>query len=112
MKYHPEGPMVTYQSKYEKKVAEFGPLEWMVAFISHIPDRGAQIIHYYGQYSNATRGRLKKEDSQPEYCIGFSSLFHGCEKDNDCKKENDFKKRRKIFIFLFFFFNFDPCLLK
>lgn len=27
------------------------------------------IFLYYGHYSNATRGRLKKEDSQPEYHI-------------------------------------------
>ena len=69
MNYHPERPLVTYESKYGKKVTEFNPLEWMAALVSHIPDKGAQTVHYYGQYSNATRGRLKKEDSQPEYHI-------------------------------------------
>ena len=54
---------------YGGQVAEFDPLEWMAALVSHIPDRGAQTVHYYGHYSNATRGRLKKEDSQPEYHI-------------------------------------------
>jgi len=44
-------------------------LEWMAALIFHIPDRGAQTVHYYGYYSNVTRGRLKKEDSQPEHHI-------------------------------------------
>jgi hypothetical protein len=66
MEYYPERPMVTYESKYGKKVAEFDPLEWMAALVSNIPDRGAQPVHYYGQYSNATRGRLKKEGSQPQ----------------------------------------------
>jgi len=51
----------------------------MAALVSHIPDRGAQTVHYYGYYSSATRGRLKKEDSQPEYhiieddsCVGLN----------------------------------------
>lgn len=61
--------MVTYESKYGKDVAEFDPLEWMAALVSHIPDRGAQTVHYYGRYSNATRGKLKKEDTEPQYHI-------------------------------------------
>jgi len=69
MKYYPQRPLVIYESKYDKEVMESEPLEWMAALIYHIPDRGAQMVHYYGYYSNATRGRLKKEDSQPEYHI-------------------------------------------
>jgi len=69
MEYYPQRPLVIYKSKYDKKAAEFDPIEWMAALVSHIPDRGAQTVHYYGYYSNASRGRLKKEDSQPEYHI-------------------------------------------
>ena len=69
MRYYPESPMVTYESKYGKDVAEFDPLEWLAALVSHIPDRGGQTVRYPGHYSNVTRGRLKKEDSQPEYHI-------------------------------------------
>ena len=69
MEYYPQRPLVIYESKYDKKVTEFDSLEWMAALISHIPDRGVQTVHYYSYYSNATRGRLKKEDSQPEYHI-------------------------------------------
>jgi len=69
MEYYPEKTLVKYESKYGKKAAELDPLEWMAAVISHIPDRGAQTIRYLGMYSNAARGRLKKEDSQPEYHI-------------------------------------------
>ena len=29
--------------------------------------QGGQTVRYYGFYSNATRGRLKKEESQPEF---------------------------------------------
>jgi len=69
MKYYPDSPMVTYESKYGKDVAEFDPLQWMAALVSHIPDRGAQTVHYYGVYSNVTRGRLKKEKVEPEFHI-------------------------------------------
>jgi hypothetical protein len=69
MKYYPERPLVIYESKYDRKAAELDPIEWMAALVSHIPDRGAQTIRYLGIYSNVARGRLKKEDSQPEYHI-------------------------------------------
>ena len=41
----------------------------MAALVSHIPDRGSQTLRYYGHYSNVTRGRLKKEEGEPEYHI-------------------------------------------
>ena len=41
----------------------------MEALVSHIPDRGGQTVRYLGHYNNVTRGRLKKEDGQPEYHI-------------------------------------------
>jgi len=69
MKYFPDKAKVTYQSKYGKDAAEFDPLEWMAALISHIPDKGGQTVRYYGAYSNVTRGRLKKEDGEPQYHI-------------------------------------------
>ena len=69
--------MVIYESKYGKKAAEFDPIEWMAALVSHIPDRGAQTIRYLGHYSNADWGRLKKEDSQPEYHIIEDDSYGG-----------------------------------
>ena len=69
MKYYPGEAKVTYQSKYGKDTKEFSSLEWMAALVSHIPDRGGQTVRYYGSYSNATRGRLKKEESQPQFHI-------------------------------------------
>jgi len=69
MKYYPDKAKVTYKSKYGKEVAEFSCLEWIAALVSHIPDKGGQTLRYYGHYSNATRGRLKKEKGQPEYYI-------------------------------------------
>ena len=60
-----------------KRQLKFDPLEWMAALVCHIPDRGAQTIRYYGAYSNASRGRLKKEDSQPEYHIIEDDSYRG-----------------------------------
>jgi len=49
----------------------------MAAPVSHIPDRGAQTVHYYGYYSNATKGRLKKEDILLEYQIIEDDSYGG-----------------------------------
>ncbi|MBU2563153.1 MAG: hypothetical protein KJ568_01730 [Actinobacteria bacterium] len=69
MKYFPDKAKVTYQSKYGKDVKEFSCLEWMAALVSHIPDRGGQTVRYLGYYSNATRGRLKKEEGESQFHI-------------------------------------------
>lgn len=69
MKYYPDEAKVTYQSKYGGEVKEFSSLEWMAALVSHVPDRGGQTVRYLGYYSNATRGRLKKEEDIPQFHI-------------------------------------------
>jgi hypothetical protein len=38
-------------------------LEWLAAMCSHIPNRGEQMVKYYGFYSNRSRGDRKKEAS-------------------------------------------------
>ncbi|MGM0366937.1 MAG: transposase, partial [Actinomycetota bacterium] len=69
MEYFPDKEMVTYQSKYGKKVAEFNPCQWMAALTSHIPDKGEQTVRYCRYYSNVTRGRLRKENDKRQYHI-------------------------------------------
>ncbi|MBA7582191.1 hypothetical protein ES708_24111 [subsurface metagenome] len=69
MKYFPQEAKVTYRSKYSKDIKEFSALEWMAALCPHIPDRGGQTVRYLGYYSNATRGRLKKEEGETEWHI-------------------------------------------
>jgi hypothetical protein len=32
-------------------------LEWMASMCSHIPNKGEQMVRYYGYYSNVSRGR-------------------------------------------------------
>ena len=35
-------------------------LEWLAAMCSHIPNRGEQMVRYYGYYSNVSRGKRQK----------------------------------------------------
>jgi len=48
----------------------FSALEWLAAMCSHIPNRGEQMVRYYGYYSNVSRGKRKEtgtDDALP--CI-------------------------------------------
>lgn len=38
-------------------------LEWLANLCSHIPNRGEQMVRYYGYYSNVSRGKRQKESS-------------------------------------------------
>jgi hypothetical protein len=40
----------------------FDALEWLAAMCSHVPNKGEQMVRYYGYYSNVSRGRRKKAD--------------------------------------------------
>jgi hypothetical protein len=37
-------------------------LEWLAAMCSHVPNKGEQMVRYYGYYSNVSRGKRKKSD--------------------------------------------------
>ena len=34
-------------------------MEWLAAMCTHIPNRGEQMVRYYGYYSNVSRGKRK-----------------------------------------------------
>ena len=61
----------------EEKV--FDALEWLAAMGSHVPDKGEQMVRYYGYYSNVSRGKRKKETEdalippilEPEYPMDY-----------------------------------------
>jgi hypothetical protein len=38
-------------------------MEWLANLCSHIPNRGEQMVRYYGYYSNVSRGKRQKEGS-------------------------------------------------
>jgi len=62
MSYIPEESKVIYQSKDGKEDRVFDALEWLAAMCSHVPNKGEQMVRYYGYYSNVSRGKRKKND--------------------------------------------------
>ena len=60
MTYIPEDSKVVYRSKDGKEERVFDALEWLAAMGSHVPNKGEQMAHYYGYYSNVSRGSEKR----------------------------------------------------
>ena len=48
MTYLPDEAKVIYQSKDGKDEKTFDALEWLAAMCSHVPDKGQQLVKYYG----------------------------------------------------------------
>jgi len=70
MKYLDQEGKVVYMSKDGKKTKAFPALEWLAAMCSHIPNRGEQMVRYYGYYSNVSRWKRQQagnDDAVP--CI-------------------------------------------
>jgi len=63
MTYIPEESQVIYRSKDGKEQKVFEALEWLAAMCSHVPNKGEQMVRYYGYYSNVCRGKRKKEEN-------------------------------------------------
>jgi hypothetical protein len=58
------------RSGHSKDTKVFPALEWLAAMCSHIPNKGEQMVRYYGYYSNVSRGKRQmagKDDDVP--CI-------------------------------------------
>jgi len=62
MTYFPEDSKVVYRSKDGKEEKIFDAIEWLAAMCSHVPNKGEQMVRYYGYYSNVSRGKRKKAD--------------------------------------------------
>lgn len=62
MTYIPDESEVIYRSKDGKEERVFDALEWLAAMCSHVPNKGEQMVRYYGYYSNVSRGKRKRED--------------------------------------------------
>ncbi len=56
MTYGRETAEVVYQSKGGSKVKVFDAVEWLAAMCSQVPNKGEQMVRYYGYYSNVARG--------------------------------------------------------
>ena len=61
MQYLDQEGTVVYTSKDGATTKNFPALEWLAAMCSHIPNRGEQMVRYYGHYSNVSRGKRQKE---------------------------------------------------
>ena len=61
MTYIPDESKVVYKSKDAKEERTFDALEWLaaIAMASHVPNKGEQMVRYYGYYSNVSRGKRK-----------------------------------------------------
>ena len=59
MTYIAEESRVIYQAKDGKNEKGFDALEWLAAMCSHVPNKGEQMVRYYGHYSNVARGKRK-----------------------------------------------------
>jgi len=54
---------VLYTSKDGRNTETMEALDWMAKVVTHVPNKGEQLVRYYGFYSNKARGiRSKKED--------------------------------------------------
>jgi hypothetical protein len=59
---------VIYQyGKDSEKLERMDYLDFIARVTSHIPDKGQVIIRYYGLYSNAHRGKMRKEGNDPSH---------------------------------------------
>ena len=52
---------VVYTFKDRETAKNFPAMEWLAAMCSHIPNRGEQMVRYYGCYSNVSRGKRQQE---------------------------------------------------
>ena len=64
MTYREETKSVLYRAKMKpgakKNFAVFPVLDWIATLTAHIPNKGEQLVRYYGYYSNVSRGKRKK----------------------------------------------------
>ncbi len=69
MQYLAEPSKVVYRAKDGTGEKVFDALEWLAAMCSHIPDRGEQMVRYYGHYNNVSRGKRKETEDDRVPCI-------------------------------------------
>src|SRR5450759_3493915 len=61
MMYLDQEGTVVYTGKDRKTCKVFPAMEWLAAMCTHIPNRGEQMVSYYGYYTNVARGKRQKE---------------------------------------------------
>jgi hypothetical protein len=51
-------------------------LEFIARVTSHIPDKGQVMVRYYGLYSNAHRGKIRKAGVSPFHPLIIEGQYH------------------------------------
>jgi hypothetical protein len=78
----PDGQTVICKSVHKpdvkKNFAVYDVLEFLAALSSHIPAAGKKMVLYYGWYSQASRGKRKREGKS----LGDEIAFHQFDDDN------------------------------
>jgi hypothetical protein len=69
MQYLDNEGTVTYAAKGGNNRKVFDAQEWLAAMCSHVPNRGEQMVRYYGWYSNVLRGKRQKNPADIIPCI-------------------------------------------
>jgi hypothetical protein len=57
---------VIYRGKNSSVRESFMALDWLARLVTHIPNKGEQLVRYYGYYSNKSRGMRKKIETDVE----------------------------------------------
>jgi len=55
-----------YQCKDITSTKTFDALDWLALLVTHVPNKGEQMVRYYGFYSNKSRGLRKKAGTDDE----------------------------------------------
>jgi len=58
--------MVVYKGKRDGITETFSALDWLARLVTHIPNKGEQLVRYYGYYSNKARGLRKKAETEEQ----------------------------------------------
>jgi len=64
----------------KKNFAVFPVLDWIATLAGHIPDKGEQLLRYYGYYINVSRGKEKSKSSKRKPRFARSAGIQGIKK--------------------------------
>jgi len=62
-----QGQVIYQYGKHSSKLERMDYLEFIARVTSHIPDKGQVTLRYYGLYSNAHRGKMRKAGVDPSH---------------------------------------------
>jgi hypothetical protein len=62
-----EGRVRYQHSRHGSQEESMDYLEFIARVTSHIPDKGQVMVRYYGLYSNAHRGKIRKAGADPSH---------------------------------------------